>query len=99
MPAARQTSARSTRIGEGVTTDYAEAMHWFQLAAAQGDATGQSWIGYLYANGDGVAEDMGQARFWYSKAAANGDATPRPGSKSIAKGEGVSSGEIRSGRR
>jgi hypothetical protein len=53
---------------------YKEAFDWFYNAAQQGNATGQSWTGYLYDKGLGVAEDKKEAAAWYIKAAEQGNA-------------------------
>ena len=54
--------------------DYAEAMRWYRLAAAQGDADAQSSIGVLYENGQGVSQDYAEAMRWFQKAAKQGNA-------------------------
>jgi TPR repeat protein len=53
--------------------DYTTAMHWYQMAASQGDAGAEYNIGWLYDNGDGVTQDYDQARQWYLKAGNQGD--------------------------
>ena len=52
--------------------DYVEAMHWGRQAAAEGNATAQSYVGYLYENGLGVNRDYAEALGWYRKAAGQG---------------------------
>ena len=42
--------------GEGVPEDDAEAVRWYRLAAEQGYAMAQSFLGAMYANGEGVPE-------------------------------------------
>lgn len=54
--------------------DYAEAMRWDRQAAEQGDATAQTYVGYLYEKGLGVPQDYAKALGWYRKAAAAGHA-------------------------
>ncbi len=54
--------------------DYAEAMRWYRLAAAQGGANAQFNIGGLYVSGRGVSQDYAEAMRWYRLAAAQGDA-------------------------
>lgn len=56
----------------GGPPDYMEALKWFTLAAAQGNATAQFCIGNLYDKGRGVAPDAAQAFAWYRKAAEQG---------------------------
>ena len=65
--------------GDGVPRDYAEAMKWYRLAAAQyrlaaeqGDADAQSNLGLMYENGEGVPQDFVTAHMWLNIAAANG---------------------------
>jgi hypothetical protein len=60
--------------GEGVVQDYAEAVRWFKLAAAQGIADAQYNIGLMYSNGRGVAQDYVEAVRWFNIAAAQGSA-------------------------
>jgi TPR repeat protein len=50
----------------------ATAVHWWQLAAAQGHADAMQWLGRCYAAGEGVAQDEHLALMWISKAAAAG---------------------------
>jgi TPR repeat protein len=54
--------------------DYKEAMKWYKLAAAQGDAQAQYWIGAMYYRGRGVIQDYKEAVRWYRLAAEQGDA-------------------------
>jgi len=54
--------------------DYAEAVKWYRLAAAQGDADAQYNLGVMYDNGQGVVQDYAEAVKWYRLAAAQGDA-------------------------
>jgi TPR repeat protein len=60
--------------GRGVERDYAEAFHWFLMAAERGDAYSQSHLGYSYEMGIGAARDEKVAAQWYAKAADQGDA-------------------------
>jgi len=59
--------------GKGVKQNYAEAMRWYLLAAAQGNATALSNLGFMYENGVGVEEDEPKALMYYNKAAKKGD--------------------------
>ena len=54
--------------------DYAAAMSYWRPLAEQGDATAQSNLGVMYANGQGVPQDYPQALIWTRKAADQGDA-------------------------
>jgi uncharacterized protein len=60
--------------GQGVPQDYAEAVKWYRLSAAQGDAMAQSNLGVMYVNGQGVPQDYVQAHMWFNLAAAQGNA-------------------------
>jgi uncharacterized protein len=53
--------------GEGVETDYQEAMKWYQKAAAAGNATAMNIIGWMYDKGEGLSEDDVPALEWYKK--------------------------------
>jgi TPR repeat protein len=57
-----------------VVQDYAEAVKWYRLAAAQGHAAAQSNLGTMYVNGQGVVQDYAEAVKWYRLAAAQGHA-------------------------
>lgn len=56
----------------GAPPNYAQALKWFALAAAQGNATAQFSLGNLYDKGRGVARDGAEAFSWYRKAAEQG---------------------------
>jgi S1-C subfamily serine protease len=56
----------------GVAVDLAAAVHWFQLAAAQGNATAQFNLGRSYELGEGVPKNIAEAENWYAKAAEAG---------------------------
>jgi TPR repeat protein len=60
--------------GDGVTQDYAKALHYFQLAAALGNADGENDLGVLYDKGLGVTLDYPTALHWFTLAAAQGSA-------------------------
>ncbi len=59
--------------GKGVAQDYAEAVRWYKLAAAQGNSIAQHNLGAMYANGKGVLQDDLQAHMWMNLAAVSGD--------------------------
>jgi TPR repeat protein len=46
---------------------------WYRLAADQGNAKGQTGLGFMYDNGYGVPQDYVQAHMWWNLAAAQGD--------------------------
>ena len=60
--------------GFRVPKDYAEAVKWFRLAAEQGYANAQFFLGYLHEEGQGVLQDNVKAHMWYNIVSANGDA-------------------------
>ena len=62
--------------GRGVPQDYAEALKWFRLAAAQGDALAQYHLGLMYAKGYGVPQDHIEAHKWFTLAAASSTSKP-----------------------
>lgn len=69
---------------------YAEALKWYEKAAAQGDISAQTKLGYMYIEGTGVTPDYAEAAKWFHKSAEQGDA----GAQCIlgamyANGEGV----------
>lgn len=49
--------------------DYAQAAHWLTLAAEQGDALAQIWLGDMYLRGEGVEQSDDKALLWYNKSA------------------------------
>jgi TPR repeat protein len=54
--------------------DYASALAFFNKAAQLDDATGQFYLGLLYAQGNGVEKDYNKAVEWFKKAALQGNA-------------------------
>jgi hypothetical protein len=56
-----------------VAKDNAEASHWYEMAAEQGDKDSQSELGRLYEEGEGVRKNLAIAAYWYSKAEQQGD--------------------------
>jgi TPR repeat protein len=72
-------------LGKGVPKDYAEAVKWYRLAAAQGNANAQLNLGVMYANGHGVPEDYVQAYAWMNLAAAQGNKDNSKNKNSIRK--------------
>jgi len=56
--------------GQGVPQDYDEAMKWLRLAANQGDAVAELWLGRIYFGG----RDFAEAVKWYRLAADQGNA-------------------------
>lgn len=56
----------------GVNQDYTEAFRYYRLAAEQGDARAQNWLGYCYHYGKGVTQDYTEAFRYYRLAAEQG---------------------------
>jgi TPR repeat protein len=59
--------------GAGIRQDYAQAFHWFSLAAANGDPMGMRNTGWYYQHGLWVRRDDAVAREWYISAARWGN--------------------------
>ena len=59
--------------GQGTVQDAAEAVRWFEKAAAQGITGAYERLGALYGAGVGVDPDPVQAAHWFERAAALGD--------------------------
>jgi len=55
--------------------DYAAALREWRSLAAQGNASAQSNLGVMYANGQGVTQDYKEAARLYGLAAAQGNAS------------------------
>ena len=55
--------------GEGVDRSLAEAVEWYRLAAEQGHARGQQYLGTMYEFGEGVEQSLTEAVKWYRLAA------------------------------
>ena len=53
--------------------DYTEAAKWFRLAAEQGNADAQFFLGSVYDFGQGVPQNYVLAYAWYNLAAAQGE--------------------------
>ena len=47
--------------GQGVDREYIEAVRWYSMAAAQGNASAQFKLGAMYFQGAGVQEDRLEA--------------------------------------
>jgi len=58
---------------EGVPTDSAKAVEWYEKAAAQGDVLSQTSLASIYRDGRGVPKNAAKAAEWYQKAAAQSD--------------------------
>ena len=66
--------------GGGVQRDDEEAVRLYRLAAEQGHALAQHFLGYLYEEGRGVRRDRVEVGAWYHRAADQGgtDAAEAP---------------------
>ena len=58
--------------GKGVAQDYSAAMKLFRMAADQGNARAQCYLGIVYYQGQGVPQNISQALRWLHKAQAQG---------------------------
>jgi len=57
-----------------VAQSEAEAVSWYRLAAAQGDADALFNLGDCYTDGEGVPQDDDEAQRLFKRAAAKGHA-------------------------
>jgi TPR repeat protein len=57
--------------------DYAEAVRWYRLAAAQGDASAQFNLGVMFRDGWGVPQDYVSAHMWLNLAASRFSASEK----------------------
>ena len=60
------------QTGRGVDPDPAQAVFWYQRAAAAGNARAQANLGNLYLAGIGVPQDNAVAANWFELAARHG---------------------------
>ena len=60
--------------GQGTARDYAKAIKWYRIAAAQDFARAQFNLGVMYDRGQGTPQDYATAIKWYRAAAEQGDA-------------------------
>jgi TPR repeat protein len=60
--------------GQGVPQSDAEAMRWYERAAAQGEPRAQYNLGLMHLNGQGVPPDVVKAYYWISLSARHGNA-------------------------
>jgi TPR repeat protein len=59
--------------GDGVPHDEAEAFHWFQESAQDGEAVAQYWLANLYGRTTNANADPAQSMRWYGEAARQGN--------------------------
>ncbi len=69
--------ALGLRLFKGIeeTPDPVAAERWFLLAAEQGHAGAQLYLGHLYSLGGSVPQDYARALLWFTAAAEQGDST------------------------
>lgn len=60
-------------LGKGMRQDYAQALHWLELAAKQGHASAQFNLGVMYAKGEGVRQDLSKAKDLFGRACDDGN--------------------------
>lgn len=60
--------------GKGVAKDDFRAVHFYRLAAAQGDVKAQFCLGLMYLCGRGVEKDEAHGVHWFKLAAVQGHA-------------------------
>jgi len=74
---------------------YVNAIEWYRMAADQGSAQGQFFLGYCYSGGKGVAQNFSEAIKWYRKSTDQNYATAQ---KSLGDcyflGQGVTKDEV-----
>lgn len=73
--------------GQGVAVNDAEAARWYGLAAAQGHAQAQFYLGQIYANGDTskLGRDYVAAYVWWTRASRQGHPGATSGLRSLGK--------------
>lgn len=59
-----------------VPQDFERSVHWYRLAADQGDPIAQTALGNMYHDGRGVSQDYEEAARWYQLAKAQGSPCP-----------------------
>ena len=59
--------------GQGVRSDYQEALNWFKKAALQGHVLSQYNAGYMNEKGEGTPQDYIEAAKYYRQAAEQGN--------------------------
>ena len=60
-------------LGTGVSTNFKEAVKWYQLSADQGNSDAQNNLATMYAEGEGVLKDAIKAKKLYESAAQQGN--------------------------
>ena len=75
--AERGNAAAQSELGlcyheDDISPNVRESMRWFILAARQGDAHAQYYLGRAYSSGEGVPKDIESAYAWLARSAAQG---------------------------
>ena len=65
--------------------DFAEGLKLIRMAAEQGHAQAQSWLGEMYEDGEGVPQDKLLAHMWFHIGASSGDEEARSLRDKLAK--------------
>ena len=69
--------AQAQSLGQGVAAfkrqDYVAASRSFIPLAERGDASAQSYLGFMFETGRGVPQNYTEAAMWYRRAAEQGD--------------------------
>jgi len=69
--------AQAQSLRQGVSAlnrhDYVSASRVFIALAERGDASAQSYLGYMFETGRGVPQNYTEAAMWYRRAAEQGD--------------------------
>jgi TPR repeat protein len=70
-------AANAQSLGQGVSAfqrqDYLAASRAFIPLAERGNATAQTYLGFLFETGRGVPQNYTEAAMWYRRAAEQGD--------------------------
>gem|GEM_PF-4257099 len=61
---------RTYEEGQGVPSNFVEAMKWYRLAAEKGHVTAQYKLGLMYGQGRGAPRDLVEATRWMTLAAS-----------------------------
>lgn len=68
------TDGKSYYWGKNNVKNYQQAFQYFKVAAEEGNAEAQVWLGILYSEGKGVSKNDAESIQWYRKAADQGNA-------------------------
>jgi len=59
--------------GDGVDVDDVKALHWYEMAAEQGNSLAQANVGAFYFMGRGTEKNTDKAVLWLGRASKSGD--------------------------